>query len=77
MKVEVLEAMYMGIYTIVVDTSSTHLQLGLVLELVRAGWADALTVPPNDVYQNDFENAADAARRAGAGMWGEGWVSLR
>ncbi len=47
------------------------------LELVRAGWADALTVPPNDAYQGDFENAADAARRAGAGMWGEGWVSLR
>ena len=47
------------------------------LELVRAGWADALTVPPNDVYQGDFEAAADAARRAGAGMWGEGWVSLR
>ena len=47
------------------------------LELVRAGWADALTVPPNDVYQGDFEDAADAARRAGAGMWGEGWVSLR
>ena len=47
------------------------------LELVRAGWADALTVPPNDAYQNDLENAADAARRAGAGMWGEGWVSLR
>lgn len=47
------------------------------LELVRAGWADALTVPPNDVYEGDFENAADAARRAGAGMWGEGWVSLR
>ena len=47
------------------------------LELVRAGWADALTVPPNDAYQGDFENAADRARRAGAGMWGEGWVSLR
>ena len=47
------------------------------LELVRAGWADALTVPPNDVYQNDFESAADEAQRAGAGMWGEGWVSLR
>ena len=47
------------------------------LELVRAGWADALTVPPNDAYQGDFEAAADAARRAGAGIWGEGWVSLR
>lgn len=47
------------------------------LELVRAGWADALTVPPNDLYQSDFEAAADAARRAGLGMWGRGWVPLR
>ena len=47
------------------------------LELVRSGWADAYTVPPNDVYEADYENAAAAARRAGRGLWGEGWVALR
>lgn len=47
------------------------------LELVRAGWADSLEIPPNTEFAEDYAGAARAAQRAGRGMWGQGWVSLR
>ncbi len=47
------------------------------LELVRAGWADPLRVPPNTEFAADYGDAALTARRADRGMWAEGWVSLR
>ena len=47
------------------------------LELVRAGWADPLRVPPNTEFAADYEDAARTARQADRGMWAEGWVSPR
>jgi micrococcal nuclease len=38
-------------------------------ELVRAGYAHVLTVPPNVRYAARFTRLAGAARRAGAGLW--------
>jgi micrococcal nuclease len=40
--------------------------------LVTAGYATALTIPPNDRYARVFERTERAARRARSGMWGEG-----
>jgi len=39
------------------------------LDLVAGGWARPLTIPPNDAHDADFAAAADAARRAGLGLW--------
>jgi micrococcal nuclease len=46
------------------------------LELARAGWADPLTIPPNVDFAEEYVAAAQEARDAGRGMWGEGWVAL-
>jgi endonuclease YncB( thermonuclease family) len=40
-------------------------------EIVRAGWAKALEVPPNTTFAPLFRRAEDEARRAGRGMWAE------
>ena len=37
--------------------------------LVRGGYAQPLTVPPNVRYAERFRRLADAARRAGGGLW--------
>ncbi len=42
------------------------------LEVVRAGWAEPYTVPPNVRYAELFLQAAREARGRGAGMWGQG-----
>jgi micrococcal nuclease len=39
-------------------------------ELVRRGFARTLTIPPNTRYAGRFAALADAARRAGRGLWG-------
>jgi micrococcal nuclease len=39
--------------------------------LVTAGYATALTIPPNDRYARVFERTERAARLAKSGMWGE------
>ncbi|MFM9421369.1 thermonuclease family protein [Thermus scotoductus] len=41
------------------------------LEVVRAGWAEPYTVPPNVRYADLYLQAAREARARGAGMWGE------
>ncbi|ADI15499.1 thermonuclease family protein [Truepera radiovictrix] len=46
------------------------------LELVRAGWADPLTIPPNVEFADEYVAAAREARAAGRGMWAQGWVAL-
>jgi micrococcal nuclease len=38
-------------------------------ELVRRGYAQPLTVPPNVRYAARFRRLADAARSAGSGLW--------
>jgi len=39
------------------------------LELVRAGWAEPYTVPPNVRYAELYVQAAREARAKGRGMW--------
>ena len=39
------------------------------LALVLEGYAEALTIPPNDRYANRFEAAERRARRRGEGRW--------
>lgn len=41
-------------------------------ELVRAGWATALEVPPNTEFARAFRRAEEEARRGGRGMWAGG-----
>jgi micrococcal nuclease len=38
-------------------------------ELVRAGYAQALTIPPNVRHAAEFKRLAASARRAGRGLW--------
>jgi micrococcal nuclease len=38
--------------------------------LVREGYADVLTVPPNVRFAARFRRLASEARRAGTGLWG-------
>src|SRR5215217_114304 len=38
-------------------------------ELVRRGYAQPLTVPPNVAHAGEFRRLAAAARRAGRGLW--------
>jgi micrococcal nuclease len=38
-------------------------------ELVRAGYARPLTIPPNVAHADDFAELARRARRAGRGLW--------
>ena len=45
------------------------------LELVEAGWADPLTIPPNVKYTELYTEAATQARRQKRGIWAEGWVA--
>lgn len=40
------------------------------LALVRDGFAQPLTIPPNVAYTADFVDAAAEARRDGRGLWG-------
>ncbi len=37
--------------------------------LVRDGYARTLTIPPNVAHRDDLARLADAARRAGRGLW--------
>ena len=39
-------------------------------ELVASGAAETLTIAPNDAYHGLFQEAEDAARTAGSGLWG-------
>jgi micrococcal nuclease len=39
------------------------------LEIVRLGYANAYTVPPNVRYQEEFRQAEREAREAGRGLW--------
>ncbi|NIT35306.1 MAG: nuclease [candidate division Zixibacteria bacterium] len=41
-------------------------------ELVRAGWATALEVPPNTEFARAFRRAEEEARRRGRGVWAGG-----
>jgi len=47
------------------------------LELVRQGYANAYTVPPNVRYAEAFVRAEQAAREAGRGMWAPAGVPVR
>ena len=40
--------------------------------LVRQGYAEVLTIPPNVKYQERFESAEREARDEGLGIWGSG-----
>ncbi len=40
------------------------------LEIVRAGLADPLTIPPNNQFSEMYAQAAREARAEGRGMWG-------
>jgi micrococcal nuclease len=40
------------------------------VDLVRNGYAQVYTVPPNDEYQDKFESAQQKAKSAGLGIWG-------
>jgi micrococcal nuclease len=48
----------------------------LNFEIVRAGWAETLTVEPNSDYEADYREATLEAQDAGRGIWGEGWVDI-
>jgi micrococcal nuclease len=45
-------------------------------ELLREGYARALTIPPNVKYAGVFTRLAREAREKGRGLWGEGLQSL-
>ncbi len=45
------------------------------LEMVEAGWADPLSIAPNDRYADEYENAARVARQQNRGIWAQGWVA--
>ena len=45
------------------------------LEMVEAGWADPLTIPPNVRYTDDYVEAARVARQQNRGIWAQGWVA--
>jgi micrococcal nuclease len=40
-------------------------------ELVRAGWATTLDIPPNMKYRDEFDRAESAAREEKLGIWAE------
>ncbi len=40
-------------------------------EILRRGWADVLTIPPNVRYAEEFRAIAREAKEAGRGLWGE------
>lgn len=42
------------------------------LKLLEEGYAEVLTIEPNDLYAGCFEAAASDARRSGIGLWAEG-----
>jgi len=46
------------------------------LEIVRQGYANAFTVPPNVKYEAQFRNAERDAREAGRGLWTESQATL-
>ena len=39
-------------------------------ELLRRGFAETLTIPPNDAFSARFERIEDEAQKAGRGLWG-------
>ncbi|RMH72938.1 MAG: thermonuclease, partial [Actinomyces sp.] len=45
-------------------------QLFVNLTLLELGYADTLTIEPNDHYARRFESAAAEARAEGRGLWG-------
>lgn len=47
------------------------------LEIVRQGYANTFTVPPNIRYQAEFRHAEQEAREAGRGLWGGSTVALK
>jgi micrococcal nuclease len=40
-------------------------------EMVRAGWATTLDIPPNREYRDRFAEAEETAREKGVGIWAE------
>ncbi len=40
------------------------------LEIVRGGYANVLTIPPNVAHADEFVQAARAAESANTGLWG-------
>jgi micrococcal nuclease len=40
-------------------------------EMVRAGWATTLDIPPNRKYRSTFAEAEEIAREEGVGIWAE------
>jgi micrococcal nuclease len=47
------------------------------LEIVKQGYANAFTVPPNVRYENLFRQAEREAREAGRGLWAGSDVTLK
>ena len=45
------------------------------LEMVEAGWAHPLTIPPNVKYTELYTEAAQLARQQNRGIWAQGWVA--
>jgi micrococcal nuclease len=43
-------------------------------DMVRDGYADVFTIPPNVRHAELFRSLASEARAAQRGLWGEGWV---
>lgn len=41
------------------------------LEIVRGGYANPLTIPPNVAHSSEFVDAARAAERADVGLWAQ------
>lgn len=40
-------------------------------ELLRRGYAETLTIPPNDAKSKQFDRLEQQAQQAGLGMWGD------
>lgn len=47
------------------------------LEIIRLGYANAFTVPPNVRYEEQFRQAEQEAREAGRGLWAGSDVALK
>ena len=48
---------------------NNYLQVNL--EIIRVGWADPLTLPPNVAYADLYEEASREARQKSLGMWAD------
>ena len=43
-------------------------------EIVKAGYANVMTIPPDVKYQDKFSKAYEVAREKKGGLWKDGYI---